>query len=88
VHHRYKYICPHIFIPASTVRLNFSTLLQTPPANPIKDAENVGSPVPMLIALRTVLSAMLTPGLNEEIDRICEKELGVRPAAMRAGIQR
>ncbi|KAG6860615.1 hypothetical protein C0995_009369 [Termitomyces sp. Mi166 len=38
--------------------------------------------------LRSVLSALLTPGLNHGIDTICFEKLGIRPAQMSIGFSR
>ena len=33
-----------------------------------------------IAALRGVLGVLLTPGLNEDIDRVCRERLGICPA--------
>jgi WD repeat-containing protein 7 len=43
---------------------------------------------PVLGRLRSVLSAFLTPGLNEEIDAICRNSLLIPAAAIATGFSR
>jgi hypothetical protein len=44
--------------------------------------------LPIVDRLRFILSTLLTPGLNEEIDQTCFENLGIPPSNVAVGFSR
>lgn len=78
-----KHSCPHAEV-ASTLILDINTLIQRT-LRPAATGASKDQPGGALDTLRGALSLLLTPGLNEEIDRICETKLGISRSRRNVG---